>query len=496
MAGFEGDGVMKILVLSLLRLGDVILHREIAQALKRQNPNCEIHFLINSQFESVQKLLPEVKEWHLVPRNEIQKILVEREQTPLKAFEKLQTLLADINSRDFDLILNATHNRFSVRLMDLFVAKEKRGVSFDKGRKTADRNRWQVYLNEHFSDPQGSRFHYLEVLKRSLELDSEAPKVAESRQSKLILLQLMTSDPKKNWGLANFRELKRKVEERFPADRVLGLCSPQESDQVSKVFAWNEFITPSLEEAAELLKQARLLITGDTSIQHLAAQQGCSILSLFLGSADPRKTAPWQEGAWVIQGQAACAPCSHSSPCFQSEHLCANSVSVQSVFELAEGILNQAPVRLTSSRTYQMKSRGFSFLPLNPFETLAHRLEQAVWSNYLNQNRAADLSDISIRESDISALLQMHNRFEVAVQGLRDERQSLSDVERSFPMWKDSLLRVKRDPTQEGSWAELQELIGLRRLILNQLSHQIPERTGDSHGRDNRKSSQGDFAEA
>ena len=330
---------MRILLISLLRLGDIILHRQVVQNLKRQYPNAKIHMLIHTQFQSVQGLLPEVDQWHLLDRQEIQKILVERQQSPIQAFEKLQTLVQELNEQGFSLAFNLTHNRFSVRLMDLIQAQEKRGVALEMGRKVADANAWQTYLNENFSERQGSRFHYLEVLQRALGISVGNIPSAEKRQSPLILLQLLTSDEKKNWGLHRFHELKAKLQARFPQARVLGLCSPSEKARVETRFAWNEFLTPTLEEAASLLKEASLLVTGDTSIQHLAAQNGCPVVSLFLGSADPVKTAPWQQGAWVIQGQAACAPCGHASPCHQPRHVCADSLKVETVFSLITGIL-------------------------------------------------------------------------------------------------------------------------------------------------------------
>jgi ADP-heptose:LPS heptosyltransferase len=460
---------MKFLVVSLLRLGDIIIHRELARSLKRDHPGCQVHFLIYSQFQSVQGLLPEVDHWHYVDRKEIQKILVERNQSPIKAYQLLENLIENLNNENFNLVLNATHNRLSVRIMDLLQAQEKRGVALEKGRKVQDQNQWQTYLNENFSEIKGSRFHYLEVLQKSLELSFQMPNQAEKRRPQLILIQLLT-DAKKNWGLEKFHQLKLKLEAEFPQDRVLGLCSPQEKAEVERVFGWNEFLTPTLEEAAQLLKEARLLITGDTSIQHLAAQQGCPVVSLFLGSADPLKTAPWQLGAWVIQGHSECSPCSHSENCFQPKHLCGDSVSVETVFTLTEGVLKNREIRIAKSKIFRTENRNNSFavVPLN--DAFPAALEQTVWSIYLNGDDADEIAHLTAQSQQIRHVWNEHEKFKQALQEYQQGLMDVSLIEQRFPMWQDGFIRLKRDLR---GWTELQELVKIRTTILKKLMNDL-----------------------
>lgn len=477
---------MKILLLSLLRLGDIVMHRQVVRNLKRQYPGCQVHMLIHSQFQTVQSLLPEVDQWHALDRNEIQKILVERAQSPIAAFETLQRTIESLNSQNFDLVFNLTHNRFSVRLMDLIQAKEKRGVALEMGRKVADMNSWQTYLNENFSELKGSRFHYLEVLQKSLGIQVGVPSVAGQRQSRLVLIQLLTSDVKKNWGLGRFKELKHKLEREFPEARIVAICSPQEKEQVSKFFDWNEFVTPTLDEVALLLNEAALLITGDTSIQHLAAQQGCPVVSLFLGSADAFKTAPWQEGAWVVQGQAACAPCAHSSPCHQATHLCADALKVETVFSLVSGVLRGKKIKIFDSSISRTSSHKNSS-SLEKEGGFAQWLEKEVWTQYLDGSQVCDVPEVD--PVAVQELKYRQARFEKAVQAAKLGNMSLSEVERSFPEWSDSLIRWKRDSqfTQE-----VEAICKIRREILDSININMEKQ----NVRSERSASQNRFAEA
>ncbi len=51
---------MKILVLSLLRLGDIIQQEPLLKGLREKHPSAEIHLLLNRQFASVERVLDSV----------------------------------------------------------------------------------------------------------------------------------------------------------------------------------------------------------------------------------------------------------------------------------------------------------------------------------------------------------------------------------------------------------------------------------------------------
>lgn len=337
---------MKILVISLLRLGDILLHAELVRSLKAQYPKAEIHFLINKQFQSVQSILPAVSQWHLLDRQFLQQVLVEQHQSPLAAFDNLKNTIDSLNAEKFDLLLNATHNLFSVRLTDLIEAKEKRGAVFHNGKKVAFSSSWLNYFNDHYSELNGSRFHYVELLHRALGIEMLNPQNAEIRTEGPIYLQVLTADVKKNWGLDNFKQVKKSLAEKF-SNEIKVICSPDEKDQVLQAFSNDEIITPSLEEARELFKSARLLVTGDTSIQHLAASVACPTFSVFIGSADVRKTSPWVLGSAMIAAKANCYPCRASQPCSQKVHVCAQEISAEVVSEQVIAYLKDSYFDLT-----------------------------------------------------------------------------------------------------------------------------------------------------
>jgi hypothetical protein len=69
-----------------------------------------------------------------------------------------------------------------------------------------------------------------------------------------------------------------------------------------------------LDELQDQLESAALVVAQDTGVLHLAAHLRRPVLGLYHGSASARETAPWLEGAQVLQAEAPCAPCVEGRP--------------------------------------------------------------------------------------------------------------------------------------------------------------------------------------
>ncbi len=98
-----------------------------------------------------------------------------------------------------------------------------------------------------------------------------------------------SGSPKKNWPLARFRELARRLQDRMPVHWCAG---PNENWTVSEG-AWRAE-TVHLENLYDLacwLATARIYIGNDSGITHLAAAAGAPVVAIF-GPTDPRVWAP------------------------------------------------------------------------------------------------------------------------------------------------------------------------------------------------------------
>ncbi|MCB0749565.1 MAG: hypothetical protein KDC90_19055, partial [Ignavibacteriae bacterium] len=104
---------MKILVISLLRLGDILLMLPAIKSLKNQNPNAEVHLLINKQFSFIKNIIPFVDKFHFFERDYFQASMADVDTPILNAFDILSEDLKKIDKENFRVVYNLTHTNIS-----------------------------------------------------------------------------------------------------------------------------------------------------------------------------------------------------------------------------------------------------------------------------------------------------------------------------------------------------------------------------------------------
>jgi ADP-heptose:LPS heptosyltransferase len=372
---------MKILAISLLRVGDLIMHEIVLSSLRKKFPEADLHLLVNDVSARYARTTSTVSKVHIFDRTQLQNGLVEESRPLMGSFRKLRQLTQNLNSMNYDLVINLSHTHLSARLMDLIQAPQKIGMAFENGKRTAIDQPWLQYMNENFSQNLKSPFHYVDMLAQVCEVPHGISISPAQGTGELICLQPLTSDPKKNWPLKNYFELALLLKESFPQNKVVVLAAPDEAailrphfDQAPgvevRVLPWVEL--------RETLKDATLLITGDTSVQHLGAQVGVRTLSLFLAGSTPERTSSYSTLATVLQPRAP-----------RAEELSVNDVFKTAQLQLQNGG-NWEDLDL-KSHLYHVTCRpsGFHFLKKigkgTEMFNVRRALEQTVWQIYLDK---------------------------------------------------------------------------------------------------------------
>src|SRR5690606_16634742 len=119
---------MKVLVTSLLRLGDLLMAAPALELLKRRYPGCQLHVVINPESKPIGALIPAVDKYHVFNRNELQGQLASPQSPLIKPVDDLLRWVDELNSERFDLVVNLTHNHLSGRLCALLQAPHKIGL--------------------------------------------------------------------------------------------------------------------------------------------------------------------------------------------------------------------------------------------------------------------------------------------------------------------------------------------------------------------------------
>ena len=342
---------MRILVLSMLRIGDAMMHMHLIRQLKKKYPGSRIEMVLNDEFSYIEPLLSqELDGLHYFPRQKMQKIISSRESHLLEPIWMLEEWIQSISQTQIDLMINMTHTSISGYIMGLIPACEKQGLVSQNKQSQLLGNAWLQYLNTNFPSGQKSDFHYVDILANIFDIKISRESY-QSNDSGRIFIQPLTSDLKKNWPLALWRILLDQLRSVLPSYQIQVLAAPSEVQKLLPYFKSSDISVLSLKEALESFKNCELLISGDTSLVHLATLTRTRSLVISLGSSDPVKTGPYLIGSEIISGKSDCRPCLHTQNCNQSTHLCAESISL-------EQVINQVLLMIQIAKTIQLPSPG------------------------------------------------------------------------------------------------------------------------------------------
>jgi ADP-heptose:LPS heptosyltransferase len=502
---------MKLLVVSLLRLGDIIQQKPLLEGLRRQFPQAQIHLLINRQFSQASQLLENcVDEFIYFDREALQKGLGEANYNFMWSFTELEKLINQLSAENYTSVYNFTHNRLTAYIIGAMTAQSKKGLYQSEGRFRGLENAWLKYFNERFSGRSLSLFHYVELLGNAFAIPvQKTPARITGKKHKRVLFQVLTSDVKKNWGLENYRQLKFQIEKALVDYRVQVLGAPFEREKLLQVFEEKDLLICNLQDVKDLCSQVDLLVTGDTSIKHLAAQEGLATIEISLGGSDPLKTGAFAVNAQVIASTVACAPCLHSQACPQASHLCGEDVSVDQVFAAVWKSLSQDP---------------------QAHVNLERELDRAVWTSFLNgtpQNAPLELrsqlteKDLARVEQSTADLYSALRRIEAILptEAATDGNRQLSSLDAAelvscaqsilrsgqdragfFQVYVEALTQKYNLPIQiynrvNAALTEIRELLRLRESLIQELSTPVLKE-GDYYAKGIGQLSIGGFEEA
>lgn len=139
----------------------------------------------------------------------------------------------------------------------------------------------------------------------------------------------------KRWPADRFAHLGDLLMEREGA-QVVFLGAPQERALVDSIIssmrtrgAVNLAGSSDMMTSMAVMHLSSLVISNDTGSAHLAVAASAKVLTIF-GPTVPGATAPFGSNAYIIRGEAECAPCRHFK-CPKPDHLCMRSISPETV---------------------------------------------------------------------------------------------------------------------------------------------------------------------
>jgi ADP-heptose:LPS heptosyltransferase len=367
---------MRILVVSLLRMGDLVMAANAIAGLKRKYPNAEIDLFTNDSNRGVVPLISAISRTYYFSRTSLQKDLGEAHRPIFAGIDSLKALVHEINRKEYDLLINLTQNKLSGYMCALIEAREKIGLVISENEQSTFGSTWFRHLNDFAHVQVPHLFHFVDIFKAAMGVSTQSSAEAmlntEAGNNEIssldtdrpiLVIQPFTSDEKKNWRGSSWAEFIATFSRLQPGFDIHVFGAPNEKVRVQEIVdlaarrgAPAQATILSLEGAFALLRKSKLCVSVDTGIKHLAAAAGTQqIVELVLGSSDFKRTAAYSSNSLVIRSVESCQPCGHSTPCHRTElseeRPCATRVSPMSVASLTAQFFRRDQITLAAAAT-------------------------------------------------------------------------------------------------------------------------------------------------
>jgi ADP-heptose:LPS heptosyltransferase len=263
---------MKVLIIRFSSIGDIVLTTPVIRCVKQQLPNVEVHYLTKYSFRSIIHANPYVDKVHLLD-------------------EDLPAIIERLKAENFDYIIDLHHNLRTLKVKRAL--KKIPSFSFNK----LNIQKWlltalkvkmmpHVHIVDRYMDTvksigvrnDGKGLDYF-IPTNDLVPDDHIP---HSHLFGFIGIVIGAAHNTKKLPLHKLQELCSKIDYPIillggPEDRNIG----DEIARVDDVKIYNSCGKFNINESADLVRKARLIITHDTGLMHIAAAFQKPIISVW-----------------------------------------------------------------------------------------------------------------------------------------------------------------------------------------------------------------------
>ena len=324
---------IKFLIIRFSSIGDIVLSTPVIRCLKQQVEGSVIHYVTKRQYLPLLQENPHIDRIHCLD-------------------ESLSALSRELKKEKFDYIIDLHHNLRS------FLIKS-RLRSFDFAYRKLNIEKWLMVRFKidrlpriHIVDRYLDTLALFDVVNDGKGLDYYIP---ENEQVDLGILP-----PAFSQGYIALVTGARHYTKQLPLEKLITLCSLiskpilllggkedwTTGDAVAgsaKRMVYNACGKFSINQSASLVKQARLVITHDTGLMHIAAAFSKKIISLWGNTIPEFGMTPYManENSHIMQVKGlSCRPCSKIGykNCPKGHFKCMNDLDEKQIADLAHAL--------------------------------------------------------------------------------------------------------------------------------------------------------------
>jgi heptosyltransferase-2 len=299
-------GITKILIIRFSSIGDIVLTSPVIRCIKQQVPNVEVHFLVKHSFRSIIQSNPYIDKVHLFN-------------------DDLPKVIEDLHKENFSYIIDLHHN--------LRTLKVKKALSNVKSYSFNKLNIQKYFLTAfkidrmptvHIVDRYFDTVKELGVVNDGKGLDYFIPDedyvrdydIPAAQSLGYIGIVIGAAHNTKKLPVHKLQELCNNID--FP---IILLGGPEDRTNgeaiasIDPIKIYNSCGKFNLNESADLVRRAKLIITHDTGLMHIAAAFNKQIISIWGNTVPAFGMTPYfgntlQASQIMEVKKLRCRPCS------------------------------------------------------------------------------------------------------------------------------------------------------------------------------------------
>ena len=323
---------MKILIIKQTALGDVIHSTLAIEAIRKQYPDAELHFMVDRVCALAVESNPHIDKFFYFDKVSYGKRLKKSWLEFFPLCREVGKILRELRQTKYDLAFDLQGIERSIFFLYLCRAKRK----FVKGNKPLLKGFKNASKNDHaLTEIRGTlklggieceEFFPKIYLKKSADFSNKLPAAIQQalgqEDKKLILLSPFTSWVTKDFPVEAYLRTVELLRETHADAEFAFVATPDKRDEINTSIKEFSFIEPNtskhvhnlagltnIQELQVLIDQANLVIASEGAVGHIASALDTPVCVIF-GPTQPTRVGPWGKNAYVIQSEtASCLAC-------------------------------------------------------------------------------------------------------------------------------------------------------------------------------------------
>ncbi len=295
----------RFLIIRFSSIGDIVLTTPVIRCLKQQVPDAEIHFLVREKFRQVLEHNPYIS-----------RLIIWAHSREL--------MMEELKAENYDFIIDLQHNKKSNRIRKQLKKKSAAVNKLNIRKLIYTFFKINTLPGLHITDRYLQTVQSLGVCNDGKGLDyfigekdcTKKNDIPFSHQAGYIACVIGAAHATKRWPLQKWVAFCREI--RHPVVLLGGAEDRERGDEISAadpVKVYNACGRFSINESADLVRKAKLVVTHDTGLMHIAAAFKKPVISIWGNTVPAFGMTPYYGDAMVpseimeVHG-LWCRPCS------------------------------------------------------------------------------------------------------------------------------------------------------------------------------------------